>query len=201
MTMPVVSHVLVVEPQEDPEVERVLKDPELDVRFATKTEEAFKLASAFAPAVLVVDMLLLGVAALKLLSRIFEEAARKGTLPPSVVLLTDQVATWQAAELGQVRLSDRAHLRETIRAAVLGRQKPQEVKGPEDWTPRSKESDVSRDDAWKAAVERAKAQGDQRFRGESERLRRRGILDERGEVASDEWPRDMRPDSTTDVAT
>lgn len=58
------------------------------------------------------------------------------------------------------------------------------------------------DDAAAGAWERQTvAAGHARVLAETERLRRLGILDERGNLRTNELPADMRPGSKTDVST
>src|SRR5581483_1249409 len=52
--------------------------------------------------------------------------------------------------------------------------------------------DLADDVVWKTAVSRVRAKGDERFQGEQGEMRRLGILNERGEPSSIEWPADMK---------
>ncbi len=183
------SHVLVVGPKKDPKIQRALQHPRFDVHFTNEPENALKLLLTLTAAVIVLDLLVPGLDVWKLISRILKVAGKRGSHPPAVILLTDQVTSWQAADLGRVRTSDREHLRETFSEAVKGLEE-----SPTDGS-------LERDTSWDAALAQVKARGDKRFKSEQARMRRLGILDERGEPTSKEWPADMTPGSKTDVAT
>ena len=190
MTLP--SHVLVVESKKDPKIEQALQGPGVDVRYASELEQALKLIVGLMPAIIILDMLVPELDGWKLISKI-REATGKRNRPPSLILLTDQVGTLRAANLGRVRLSDREHLGETFRDALKALE--------ESPTPLSEETDPAEDAAWDSALGEVKSKGDDRFKAEQDRMRKLGIVDERGQATSEDRPADMTPGSKTDVAT
>jgi CheY-like chemotaxis protein len=185
--MAVLSHVLVVEPKKDPEIERALERPGFELSFASELNEALKLAAALAPTIIILDTLFPGFNGWKLIAEIWE-AAKKSPHPPALILLTDDVATWNVDHFGPVRFSDRQHLKETFRDAILELEQPSMPELPPEAT-----WERVRDHMWERGIERIKS--------EQNRMRKLGILDERGRATSKEWPADMKPGSTTDVAT
>lgn len=60
---------------------------------------------------------------------------------------------------------------------------------------------LAHDATWTAVLNQVKARGDERFRAEQDRMRELGILNEKGQPTSKEWPADMTKGSKTDVAT
>jgi len=186
----VISHVLVVEPKTDPEIERALRDRRLDVQFARDAREALELVHAFMPAVIILDMLVPELDAWHLISKVRELAADRSETPlPALILLTDRPGAWQSADFGSVRLSDRKHLMETfedtLRSLEGSRHEPDLVDAA----------------AWDATVAAVRAKGDARFQAETERMRRLDIIDDRDQAKRQERPADMKPGSRTDVAT
>ena len=154
------SHILVVGfPNEDPEIERALSDPRFDVQFAGETEPALKLVRSLAPSVIVIDLLVPGLDAWRVLSKIFEEAVQRQLQPPAVILLNDQVTRWQAAQLGQVRTTDRAHLRETFKEAADAVEKLQPPT-------------LAAESIWGTVVDQTKLRSAARQRAEQDRLRK-----------------------------
>lgn len=186
-------HVLVVEPKKDLAIERALRGPNCDVRFASEIDQALKLVLTLVPAVIILDMLVPGMDIWKLISRILD-VSKKGARSPAFILLTDKVASCHDAHLGRLLLSDRKHLKATFHEAVKGLGKPSSL----DWSPKP---DLAQDATWNGVVRRVKARGDERFEGEQKRMHRLGILDEKGRATSKERPADMMPGSRTDVAT
>ncbi len=182
-----ISHVLVVEPKKDPEIERALERPGFEVRFTSETNEALKLAVALAPIIIILDTLIPGFNGWKLIAEIWE-LTKKRPQPPALILLTEDGATWNVDHFGPVRFSDRRHLRETFQEAILER----EQSSPPDLQPEA---------VWERVRDHMGARGNDRFKGEQDRMRTLGIVDERGQATSKEWPADMKPGSKTDVAT
>ncbi|MBI5242287.1 MAG: hypothetical protein HY922_01230 [Elusimicrobia bacterium] len=60
---------------------------------------------------------------------------------------------------------------------------------------------LAHDTTWNAVMGQVMARGNERFQAEKVRMRQIGILDEKGQAKSKEWPADMTPGSKTDVAT
>jgi CheY-like chemotaxis protein len=184
----VLSHVLVIEPKKDPEIERVLESPGFDFCFTSEIDEALELTVALLPSVIILDMLIPGLNSWRLIADIWEEA-NKRSHSPAIILVTEQAAQWHANHFGPVRFSDRRHLRETFQDAILA--VPHHTSAP----------NLGEETAWEAVRDHVWARGNERFKVEQHRMRKIGILDEKGLPTSKEWPADMRPGSTTDVAT
>lgn len=60
---------------------------------------------------------------------------------------------------------------------------------------------LAHDPTWDAVLGQVRARGNERFQAEKDRMRQLGILDEKGQAKSKEWPADMAKGSKTDVAT
>ena len=186
--MPVLSHVLVIEPKKDPEIERALESPGFDLRFTSEMGEALELTVALLPTVIILDLLIPGLNSWGLIAEIWEEA-KKRSHSPTIILLTERAAQWHANHFGPVRFSDRSHLRQTFQDAILA--VPHHGSAP----------NLSDEAAWEAVRDYVWARGNERFSAEQTRMGKLGIMDEKGHPTSTEWPADMRPGSTTDVAT
>ncbi|HVR87670.1 MAG TPA: hypothetical protein VMU54_25310 [Planctomycetota bacterium] len=184
--MPIISYALVIEPQSDAEIEKALVNLGVEVRFA-RGNEALRASSTLLPSAIILDAGYPELDSWRLMAELWNDAKQRPH-PPALILLTGDVDQWGATRLGPVRISDRRHLREVFGDALNA-------------TLNGAGLELADEGVWGAAVERVKMEGNQRFKAEEDRLRRRGILDERGELTSDEWPADMKPGSKTDVAT
>lgn len=60
---------------------------------------------------------------------------------------------------------------------------------------------LTHDATWNAVLSQVTARGHERFQAEQDRMRQLGILDDKGQAKSKEWPADMAKGSKTDVAT
>ena len=187
--MSVPSHVLVVDPgkKPDPEIERALRSSGADVSFASGLEETLKLALSLLPAVIILHALLPKFDTWRLIAKIWA-STRKGAQPPEFILLGDQVAKWDIDHFGPVRFSDRGHLKEAVREILTA-------------SHHGSAPAAADEAAWETLRDAVWARGIDRIKAEQDHMRRLGILDERGQPTSKDWPADMKPGSTTDVAT
>ena len=175
------STVLVIEPKRDPEIEEALSRLDFEVRFANKSSQALKFVKTLSPEVIVLNMLISEPDPWSLISRI-RDLTKKRSHPPILILLTNCVLTWEAADLGPVRLSDRRSLRATFREAL------ENVK-----------SGLAEETEWRSTLDKVSHRGTSRFKAEQFRMRGLGILDSRNRPLGKEWPPDMKPNSKTGV--
>ena len=182
------SGILLIEPKRDPEIERVLESPGVDLWTAFAIEEALKLLASHALKVVILDARGSHLNSWRTIAEIWEHSKDQPHPPALILINDDDVPSWAVNRFGPVRFSDRRHLPEVFRE-VLDRARSDSTLDPEV------------EAAWVTVRDQMRARGNERFKARQDRMRALGILDERGRPTSKEWPADMKPGSKTDVAT
>ena len=186
--MPFISQILVVEPRKDPDLEKAVLKPGVDVRYARDMDEALKATVSLLPDVIIMGPRVPEAVTWKWVTVLWD-ASQKRSHHLFFILLAEDAQSWPVHQFGPVRFTDRGHLSEAMGELLS--------KGSNPGSPPERAPEA----AWETIRDTMWTRGKERLKAEQERLRALGILDERGRPTSKDWPADMQPGSKTDVAT